>query len=115
MFHAGYLILGSLQDSDKNILPDKLLTSVGVEIKIGEVTSLNIKDKECSLADGKRIYFEKLIIATGSVPTKPKWLKGSDLENVFTIPKNKVYLDKMYSKLKELKRVITIGAGFIGV
>jgi NAD(P)H-nitrite reductase large subunit len=76
---------------------------------------LNIKDKECSLADGKRIYFEKLIIATGSVPTKPKWLKGSDLENVFTIPKNKVYLDKMYSKLKELKRVITIGAGFIGV
>jgi len=108
-------ILGSLQDSDKNILPDKLLTSVGVEIKIGEVTSLNIKDKECSLADGKRIYFEKLIIATGSVPTKPKWLKGSDLENVFTIPKNKVYLDKMYSKLKELKRVITIGAGFIGV
>lgn len=108
-------ILGSLQDSDKNILPDKLLTNVGVEIKIGEVTSLNIKDKECSLADGKRIYFEKLIIATGSVPTKPKWLKGSDLENVFTIPKNKVYLDKMYSKLKELKRVITIGAGFIGV
>ncbi|HRW21969.1 MAG TPA: FAD/NAD(P)-binding oxidoreductase [Bacteroidales bacterium] len=108
-------ILGSLENSDKNILPDKLLINVGVDIKIGEVTALNIKDKECLLSDGQKIYFEKLIIATGSVPTKPKWLKGNDLENVFTIPKNKVYLDKMYSKLKGLKKVITIGAGFIGV
>lgn len=108
-------ILGSLEDSDKNILPDKLLTNVGVEIKIAEVTALNLKDKECLLSDGKKLYFEKLIIATGSVPTKPKWLKGSDLENVFIIPKNKVYLDKMYDKLKGLKKVITIGAGFIGV
>ncbi len=108
-------ILGSLQESDKNILPDKLLTNIGVEIKIAEVTALNIANKECTLSDGKKIYYEKLIIATGSVPTKPKWLKGSDFENVFTIPKNKVYLDKMHDKLKGLKKVITIGAGFIGV
>lgn len=108
-------IFGSLQDSDKNILPDKLLTNVGVEIRIAEAESLNIKEKICTFSDGTKLFFDKLILATGSIPTKPKWLKGADLENVFTIPKNKVYLDKMHAKLKGLKKIVTIGAGFIGV
>ena len=108
-------IFGSLHSSDKNILPDKMLTDIGVEIQIAEVTAVDIKNKFCSLSNDKKLYFEKLIFATGSIPTKPKWLKGGDLENVFTIPKNKHYLDKMHAKLKSLKKIITIGAGFIGV
>ena len=108
-------IFGSLQDSDKNILPDKLLTNVGVEIRIAEADSLDIKEKLCTLSNGTKLFFDKLILATRSIPTEPKWLKGADLENVFTIPKNKVYLDKMHTKLKGLKKIVTIGAGFIGV
>ena len=108
-------IFGSLHSSDKNILPDKMLVNIGVEIKIAEVTAVDIENKSCVLSTGKKLYFHKLIFATGSIPTKPKWLKGADLENVFTIPKNKIYLDQMYDKLKPLKKVITIGAGFIGV
>ena len=108
-------IFGSLHTSDKNILPDKMLTDVGVEIKIAEVTKVDIENTVCELSTGEKIYFEKLVFATGSIPTVPKWLKGGDLKNVFIIPKNKVYLDEMHAKLKPLKKVITIGAGFIGV
>ncbi|MFA5647945.1 MAG: FAD/NAD(P)-binding oxidoreductase [Bacteroidales bacterium] len=108
-------IFGSLHTSDKNILPDKMLTDVGVEIKIAEVTSVDIENKTCNLSNGEKLYFEKLIFATGSIPTVPKWLKGGNLENVFIIPKNKIYLDEMQAKLKPLKKVVTIGAGFIGV
>lgn len=108
-------IFGSLQTSDKNILPDKMLTDLGVEIKIAEATLVDTKGKVCTLADGTKLYFDKLVFAMGSIPTKPKWLKGGDLENVYTMPKNKVYLDQMHEKLKELKKVVTIGAGFIGV
>ena len=108
-------IFGSLHSSDKNILPDKMLTDIGVEIKIAEVTNVDIKDHVCNLSNSEKIYFEKLVFATGSIPTLPKWLKGGTLENVFTIPKNKHYLDEMYARLKPLKKVITIGAGFIGV
>jgi NADPH-dependent 2,4-dienoyl-CoA reductase/sulfur reductase-like enzyme len=108
-------IFGSLHSSDKDILPDKMLTDVGVDIKISEVTKVDIQNKTCHLNDGKTLYFEKLIFATGSTPTKPKWLNGCDLENVFVIPKNKIYLDEMFTKLKGLKKIITIGAGFIGV
>lgn len=108
-------IFGSLHSSDKNILPDKMLTDVGVEIKIAEVTNVDIKNNVCELGTGEKVYFEKLVFATGSIPTVPKWLKGGNLENVFIIPKNKIYLDEMQAKLKPLKRVVTIGAGFIGV
>ncbi|MDD2563721.1 MAG: FAD/NAD(P)-binding oxidoreductase [Salinivirgaceae bacterium] len=108
-------IFGSLHSSDKNILPDKMLTDVGVEIKIAEVTDVDIENKTCNLSNGQKIYFEKLVFATGSIPTVPKWLKGGSLENVFIIPKNKIYLDEMQAKLKPLKKVVTIGAGFIGV
>lgn len=108
-------IFGSLHSTDKNILPDKMLTNVGVEIKIAEVTSVDIENHICHLSTKEKLYFEKLVFATGSIPTIPKWLKGGDLKNVFTIPKDKFYLDEMYTKLKDLKKIITIGAGFIGV
>jgi pyruvate/2-oxoglutarate dehydrogenase complex dihydrolipoamide dehydrogenase (E3) component len=61
------------------------------------------------------ISFEKLVLATGSIPVVPKWLKGTDLNNVFIIHKNKVYLAEMLIKLKDCKKIVTVGGGFIGV
>ncbi len=108
-------IFGTLSDSSKNILPDKPLTSVGVEIIIDEIADINVEGHSCNTASGETYYYEKLILALGSKPTLPKWLKGAELENVFTIPKNKIYLDDMLSKLSSAKRITVIGAGFIGV
>ena len=65
--------------------------------------------------DGKKISFDKLVFATGSTPKLPKWLRGTDKENVFTVPKNKEYLDDMLSKLKSCEKIVTLGGGFIGV
>jgi NADPH-dependent 2,4-dienoyl-CoA reductase/sulfur reductase-like enzyme len=108
-------IFGTLSDSSKDILPDKLLTSVGVEIVVDELTEIKVKDHQCVFASKETYQYGKLILALGSVPTKPAWLKGGDLKNVFTIPKNKVYLDQMLQSLAPLKEVMVIGAGFIGV
>lgn len=109
-------IFGSLNnDSSKDILPDKLLTNVGVEIIIDEVSDIAVEDHSLSTASGETYKYGKLILALGSKPTLPRWLKGATLENVFTIPKDKIYLDDMASKLAGAKKVIVIGAGFIGV
>ncbi len=108
-------IFGSLESSEKDVLPDKLLTNVGVGIKIASVTDIDLEKKVCTFSEGSHIYFEKLIIATGSIPTRPAWLKGADLDNVYTIPKNKEYLDLMHEKLLALKKVVVVGAGFIGI
>ncbi len=109
-------IFASVQSTDNNILPsDKMFDSAGVNLNLGKVISISREDKVCKLEDGKEFSYDKLVIATGSSPSIPKWLKGAELENVFTVPKNKVYLDEMQEKLKVCKKVVTIGAGFIGV
>ena len=108
-------IFGSLNSSDRNVMPDQGMLDLGVEIIIDEVDIVDIEGHTADLVKGGKIEFEKVIFATGSIPTKPKWLKGADLENVFTIPKNKIYLDEMHDQLKGLKKIVTIGAGFIGV
>ncbi|NMC38970.1 MAG: FAD-dependent oxidoreductase, partial [Bacteroidales bacterium] len=81
----------------------------------GEVTMINKDDKTVDLAGGEKIQYDKLVIATGSIPLKPKWLKGGDRKNVFVIPKEKVYLDEMKTNLEKARNVVVIGAGFIGV
>lgn len=108
-------IFGTVKTSEKNIMPDGGLQKAGVEIIIDEVQNINLDKKMCTLSKGEEIGYDKVIFATGSTPVKPKWLKGVDLENVFTIVKNKVYLDQLQEKLNDKKNVIVIGAGFIGV
>jgi len=108
-------IFGTLKCSDKDVVPDPLLTNLGVEIIIDKMTGMHPDEHACSFASGVKFYYEKLIMATGSVPTKPGWLKGGDLENVYTIPKNKIYLDQMIETIKPMKNIIVVGAGFIGV
>jgi NADPH-dependent 2,4-dienoyl-CoA reductase/sulfur reductase-like enzyme len=109
-------IFGTLDSSNQNIMPvDASLEKAGVISLVDEVTTINKENKTVSLASGETIQYTKLVIATGSTPVKPKWLIGGEKENVFVIPKDKVYLDEMLLKLKNLKKVVVIGAGFIGV
>lgn len=108
-------IFSTVKSSDNNILPDGGLVNLGVEIMVDEVMNIDSKTKACQTKKGEEIIYDKLIIGTGSMPAVPSWLKGSDLKNVFTIPKNKTYLDGIQEKLKGLDKIVVIGAGFIGV
>ncbi|NMB51344.1 MAG: FAD-dependent oxidoreductase, partial [Bacteroidales bacterium] len=109
-------IFGTLDTVDQNIMPvDNMMAKAGVESIVGEVISINKENKTVELVGGETIKYDKLMLATGSVPIKPKWLTGVDKDNVFTIPKDKVYLAGMKEKLSSCKKVVVIGAGFIGV
>jgi len=109
-------IFGSVGSTDNNLLPaQKMFDGSGIKTIYDEVVSIDRENRIAKLKDGEEISFDKLVLGTGSLPTTPKWLKGIDLENVFSVPKNKVYLDEMQVKLKDCKKIVTIGAGFIGV
>lgn len=109
-------VFGTLDSTDKNIMPvDLLLQKAGILSLVDEATEIDTKNKVVYFASGEKINYKKLVLATGSTPIKPKWLKGVDLENVFIIPKDKNYLDEMKNELKPLKNIAIIGAGFIGV
>ncbi len=108
-------IFGTIGTSDNNILPDGGLNNLGVDIKIDEITCIDTEKKIAQTKSGYGISYDKIILGIGSIPSVPKWLKGTSLENVFTIPKDKDYLDDLQKTMENLKKVIIVGAGFIGV
>ena len=108
-------IFGSLENSSQNVIPDVGLENAGINLIIGEVIEIDPENKTCLLADGEKVGYEKLVLAIGSIPVKPNWLNGKELDNVFTVPKDKDYLDRMIGKLQDKQNILVIGGGFIGV
>jgi NADPH-dependent 2,4-dienoyl-CoA reductase/sulfur reductase-like enzyme len=109
-------IFGTLESSEKNQMPvDMMMEKNGITSLVDEATEIIPEEKKVLFASGEEITYDKLVIATGSTPVKPKWLVGADLENVFVIPKDRIYLDDMNKRLSSMKKIAVIGAGFIGV
>ena len=109
-------IFGTLESIDKNLMPvDTVMEKNGIASIVDEAVEILPDKKEVLFVSGEKIQYQKLVIATGSTPVKPSWLKGADLENVFLIPKDKEYLNSMNRQLKAAKKIAVIGAGFIGV
>ncbi len=108
-------IFGTLDSSEQNVMPLGGLKNSGVEFKQDKVIEVDKNNKTIKTAIGEEFQYEKLIFATGSTPYIPNWLKGSELENVFVIPKDKLYLDTIKDKLSDMKKIVVVGAGFIGV
>ncbi len=110
-------IFGTLGETERNVMGDDGLKSLGVNIIIDEIIDVDVKNKKCITKSGNDIEYERLIFATGSLPVAPKWLKGQEKNNVFTVLKNKDYLDEMMERLLNLqnKNIVVIGGGFIGV
>ena len=109
-------VFGTLGTTNKNIIPvAENFAKMGIEFINGDVIVINKEEKKVLLKNNEEISFDKLIIATGSFPFKPLWLKGADFANVYAVPKNKIYLDEMQEKLADANKIIIIGAGFIGV
>jgi NADPH-dependent 2,4-dienoyl-CoA reductase/sulfur reductase-like enzyme len=90
------------------------LTDNDIELVIGEVKSIRRDEKAVILSSGQKINYDKLVLATGSVPAKPP-IHGIDLENVFFAKKDPDYLQGLLVKLERAKDVVVIGGGFVGV
>jgi len=107
-------IFGTLGSTDKDIIPDALLSKNDIKLVIDEVISIDRKKKAVQLKSGESLNYEKLILATGALPIIPA-IPGADLENVFFIKKDVDYINKILNSLKKTKNVVIIGGGFIGV
>lgn len=57
--------------------------------------------------------YDKLILTTGSWPITPK-IEGIELENI-VLSKNYNHSNAIIAKAKEAKRIVVVGAGYIGV
>jgi len=108
-------IFGSLEGSHQDVMKDQGLLNLGVEIIVNTISSIDAEAHKILTIDEKEYEYEKLILATGSQPVIPTFIKGVELENVYTVPKNQVYIDKLRKNLQHKNKIAVIGAGFIGV
>lgn len=107
-------IYGTLQAVEKNIIPDEMITNMGIEIVASHVENVDRSSKTVSCRDHEVMQYDKLVVATGSKPVVPP-LPGIDLENVFTVAKDPFFLQRIFSALQQARNVVVIGGGFIGV
>ena len=106
-------IFGTLGSAEKNLIPDAMLTNNGIELILGEAVEIDRDKKTVSIAGGETISYDRLVLATGSLPVALP-IPGIDRENVFTIKKDIPYLNDMLDKVNKAKDIVIIGGGFIG-
>ena len=112
-------IFGTLGKPENNLIPDSVLQNNNIELITDEAKELQAKEldpkeKKVVLASGESVLYDKLILATGSSPSVLP-IPGFDKKNVYTIKKDVQYLQNLLSALKNVKNLVILGCGFIGV
>lgn len=107
-------ILGPVGSSERNLIPDALLKDNGIELTVGKVEEINRAEKTVFLDNGEEFSYDRLVVATGSLPIALP-IPGTDKKNVFFAMKDVAYLNDMADKVNKAKDIVIIGGGFIGV
>jgi NADH oxidase (H2O2-forming) len=106
-------IFGTLGSPQKNLIADTLLSNSNVNLVIEAARQIDREKKVIHTETGKDISYDKLVVATGSLPAALP-IPGIDKENIFIIKKDVSYLQAMLETVNQSKDIIIIGGGFIG-
>jgi len=104
----------SLKNPEDNKMGFASLENAGIEVIVDEVVKADRKGKYVETKNGDKYYYEKLVLATGSLPITPK-IPGIDKKNIFPIYKDLDYLKVVVEEVRKAKNVLIVGGGFIGV
>ncbi len=107
-------MFSSLKNPQDNILGTDSLIKNNIEVVVDEATEIIREKKSVETKNGNECIYEKLILATGSLPAIPK-IPGIDKKGVYPIYKDMDYLKTCVEEIKKAKSVLIIGGGFIGV
>ncbi|WP_328388975.1 FAD-dependent oxidoreductase [Streptomyces sp. NBC_00400] len=109
----GYL-LGTSEKEKVYVHPPQWYAEHDVDLRLGNaVTALDPAGHEVTLADGSRLGYAKLLLATGSTP-RPLPVPGADLEGVHTL-RRLADSDRLKEVFRSASRVVVIGGGWIGL
>ncbi|MCI8376344.1 MAG: FAD-dependent oxidoreductase [Lachnospiraceae bacterium] len=117
--------LGGVVEDEKDLVmvePETFAKRYNMEARTqSEVLAVNRKEKTVTVLDhaAGREYeesYDKLILAPGARPLRPGSISGIEKDHVFAIRNVRdVVLLKAYLEEKDLKHVVVIGGGFIGI
>ncbi|MEU5852677.1 NAD(P)/FAD-dependent oxidoreductase [Saccharopolyspora shandongensis] len=104
-----------LTEADTEIAPFRgrsHYTELGVELRLGiPATTLDTAHREVGLADGERLGFDGLILATGA---KPRALPGTCDQAGIHVLRTADDAIALRGAMRRSRRIVVIGSGFIG-
>lgn len=110
-----YIFGATLGCSEKNVASCGMADEMGISTILGKVENIDVK-KKTAYTNEHEISFDKLVFATCSQPFVHDSLQHSlSLEGVFTIPKNKILIDKAKVYIDKVDNIVVVGTGFIGI
>jgi NAD(P)H-nitrite reductase large subunit len=108
-----YFLIGNITDQGTHLRKDpQHFQKHNLKLVVGRAVRVDPAAKQVDLANGQKLPYDKLLIATGSYPVRPP-VPGMDLPNVhtcWTIADARA----IAAKAKPGARVLQLGAGFIG-
>ncbi len=110
-----YIFGETLGCSEKDVASCGMADEMGITTMLGKIEDIDVEKKLAYMA-GHEITYDKLVFATGSRPFVHASLQQSlSLDGVFTIPKNKVLIDKAKDYIDTVDDIVVVGTGFIGI
>ena len=87
-----------------------------IHLKKGYVESIDVRKKQLIFSKGENIFYDKLVLATGSKPNKFGW-PGQDLKGVMGMyhKQDLENLEKYAPNNQVCKRAVIVGGGLIGI
>jgi len=93
---------------------DEMLKNAGVDLVVDEVVEIDRSRKLVKTAGGREFEYGKLVLATGAKPAKLN-IPGIDLEGVYTASTEFDEIMGVHESLGKVKKVVIVGAGYIGI
>jgi len=108
------LLAGRVAPEDMAFYPEEWYRKRGLCVVLGcRVVQLKPQSREVTLANGERIAYDQLVLATGARPWVPP-IKGADAEGVYTLRSMDDAL-ALRDRAKEGKRAVILGGGLLGL
>ena len=108
-----YIYMGHMRFEDTKPYEDWFWEKNRIDLKRGYVEQINTTEKKLVFKEGETLAYDKLILATGSVPNKFGW-PGQDLKRVHGLYSYQD-LEAMEKYSDGLLRAVIVGGGLIGL
>ena len=107
-------LAGSAPEEWLPLRPDAFYTDNEIQLQLNaEVLSLDVKGREVVKADGERLGYDRLLLATGAEPVRLP-IPGADQNHVHTL-RSIADCRAIIRKTESARRALVIGASFIGL
>jgi len=107
-------LLGKAERESIYVHPESWYADNGVELRLGvPVTGIDPAAHEVELADGSRLGYARLLLATGSSPRRLP-VPGADADGVLYL-RRVADSDQIKAAFQTASRIAVIGAGWIGL